>query len=124
MSPSNFLLSDLLQWALTVLGVTYLITDSVIFAAVRVILCRGSLFRTTLIYCPACTGFWVGVASGFLQPDLWISPVQSGLSAMALGRMWAEFFPGKMYQFELTQLGPLQQIEEASHDTQTEKKNV
>lgn len=110
-----------LQWVLVVLGCAYFVTESVIFAPVRTRLARGSFFRATLFYCPACTGFWVGVASGFLQPDLWVNPVQSGIAAMALGSIWAKFVTSSPFLTELPQLG----IEiEDSNDTQAEAKNV
>jgi hypothetical protein len=112
----------LIQWALVVLGVIYFVTESVIFGPVRVTLTRGSVFRSTLLYCPACMGFWVGVASGFLQPALWQNPVQSGLAAMALGRIWA--LCGGGGNTFATELHMLHIDTEETHDTQKEAQDV
>jgi len=84
---------ELLRWALVGIGITYLITEAGIFSLPRVLLTRGSPFRTTLFYCPACTGFWVGCALVALWPwavldagvgGFIVSALQSGAALMFL----------------------------------------
>jgi len=48
----------MLQWALTVVGLTTIITQSKLFAPIR----RGfeNLTGSKFLCCPMCMGFWVG----------------------------------------------------------------
>jgi len=77
-------------WLVLVAGFTYLITESAIFAVVRVFLAQGSGLRTMLLYCRACTGAWVGLT---VTPEFplhhrahgWIL---STLAAMLFGYVW------------------------------------
>lgn len=55
-------MTDHLPWILLVLGLTYVVTESAIFMLVRVWLASvGGEYVETLLFCPACTGFWAGV---------------------------------------------------------------
>lgn len=74
------MLTNLLAWALAHVGATYILTESVIGAPLRLLLTRG-LSRTPLViaisflYCPGCVGFWLGILAGvfgittFERPD-------------------------------------------------------
>lgn len=106
----------MIQWALVVAGVIYFVTDSAIFAPIRVKLAKGSWFRAGLLYCPACFGFWVGVALQWLWPfgfephyiGAWAIPLRwlaSGTAAMALGALWKTYVPSTAFETEKTALG-------------------
>jgi hypothetical protein len=90
---------ELLRWVLLMLGWTYLITESAVFSSFRMGFARGAgPFGTTLIYCPACTGFWVGCGLGafHLWPwDLGLWAIgESGFGAMAVGAAWSAWRHG------------------------------
>jgi len=60
----------MLQWALTVIGITTIITQSSLFAPIR----RGfeNVTRSKFLRCPMCCGFWVGFGlSLFLRQDVY-----------------------------------------------------
>jgi hypothetical protein len=105
----------MIQWALVVLGLVYFVTDSAIFAPVRVKLARGSWFRAGLFYCAACFGFWAGVLLQGLWPfeatfsTPWgVIPLKgalSGTAAMALGAVWKVYVPGSAFETEKKALG-------------------
>lgn len=90
-----------LRWLAVVLACIYVITESVIFGPFRVWLTKDSMFRRTLIYCPACSGFWVGVTFGMLMywpMDYGTSPwamareaFESGCCAMVVGAIWGQW---------------------------------
>lgn len=92
----------MLRWVLLLIGVTYLITEAGIMMSFRVAFSRAALdanpragtFAFTLIYCPSCIGFWVGVALGALHHwpfdhGYW-SILESGLAAMAVTTTWSK----------------------------------
>jgi len=90
-------MTAILQWALITLGGIYFLTEAVIFAPFRTRFAKGSGFRIGLIYCPACTGFWVGVGSHQWWPweaSVYAAPVVSGIAAMALGAIWSHWKGG------------------------------
>lgn len=84
-----------LTWALVGLGLTYGITQSWIGRVLRLLVARIGFPFEVLVYCPACTGFWVGLYLGAagLWPgaELFWSPVPSALALMALGALWGNF---------------------------------
>jgi hypothetical protein len=55
----------MLAWALTVVGLTTIITQSRLFAPIR----RAVEFKigSKFLYCPMCIGFWVGLGLSFFQ---------------------------------------------------------
>ena len=57
-------MTSLVEWALLVVGLTYWLTMSGIFAPFRLLIAGAGAFWESLIYCPMCTGFWVGAALG------------------------------------------------------------
>ncbi len=86
-----------LPWALTLLGLVYLVTEAAITAPVRVALARLHPLLATLLYCPACSGFWLGLAVAWLYPSGEPWPLRAGLSAlgaMALAGSWSKALGG------------------------------
>jgi hypothetical protein len=96
-----------LTYALTTIGLVYFITQSMIFSPLRVRLTRGSIFREALLYCPSCTGFWVGAGLSLLgRAPGWngmhlswdplkeatensLAVIDSGLMSMAISHIWS-----------------------------------
>jgi len=63
---------SLVIFFLTAVGVIYVVTSSVIFAPIRVVIASWGPFFTAGIYCPKCVGFWVGlVLEVALAVDPW-----------------------------------------------------
>jgi hypothetical protein len=60
-----------LIWTLAVSGATLILTHGSIFAWLREALPEGKL--RTLVHCPMCTGFWMGVVASLS----WISPAST-----------------------------------------------
>jgi hypothetical protein len=87
----------MLHYMLLLLGITYVITQSVIGMPLRKLVSKAGTVPMILIYCPACTGFWVGLILGALghwplQP--WYSAtVEAGITSCALGAVWGEYGP-------------------------------
>lgn len=86
-----------LTWALTLLGLVYLVTEAAITAPLRILLARLHPLVATLLYCPACSGFWLGLGLAWLypSPEPWL--VREGLSAvgaMALAASWSKALGG------------------------------
>jgi hypothetical protein len=90
----------LIRWALIVLGTVYFLTESAIFAPVRVWIAGRGVFAMTLIYCASCTGFWVGLAlaSWFWPFGLvdagWTQIIEGGVASMALGALYSAWKGG------------------------------
>lgn len=100
----------LLHWALVVGGLIYLISRSYIFGPLRSAIGRLSLQYASLvwrnwvrilIYCPACIGFWIGVCATPLWPyDGFGRPLGSGIAAMLLGSLLAEYWSSALFEIE------------------------
>lgn len=105
----------LLHWALIVAGLIYLVSRSYIFGIVRVrigMLLTAAVQRAhisaelrgilrVLIYCPACIGFWIGVGATPLWPyDGFGQPLGSGIAAMLLGSLLAEYWTSDVFNAE------------------------
>lgn len=75
----------MLQWALTVVGLTTIITQSKLFAPIR----RGfeDLTRSKFLCCPMCMGFWVGFGLSIIGLSSATSPLPLGLRWIVDG--WA-----------------------------------
>lgn len=87
---------ELLIFALLALGLVYLITQSAIAYLPRNAIADLGAFWESLIYCPACTGFWVGVllgALGYWVHAGWLGVIEAGVSACALGALWSVYGP-------------------------------
>lgn len=88
-----------IAWLALVFVFTYAVTDSAALTVLRLLVARVPGFfgqmATVLVYCPVCTGFWVGVAtSGMLPLEDHGAPLQQiisgGLAALmhaTLGRL-------------------------------------
>jgi hypothetical protein len=97
---------DLARYALLVLGCTYIVSQSTIGSSLRQAVAQIHAILATLIYCPACTGFWVGVV--FYQAWPFAGPMQmveSGLAACAIGAMWGAWGVDSGAVWELEQEG-------------------
>lgn len=112
-------------WLGSLLGAIYLVTASVIFAPVRILIARRGTFLMQLVYCPACAGTWLGLALAPAFPALtwpstwptvlafiwWLVGVlcTSGLASMALGMLWGiaiKAASGNVYERELALVYP------------------
>ena len=108
-----------MRWALLVLAVIYLISQSAIGGVVRRLIARLGLFAAVGIYCSACVGFWTGLALGQWWPARsgapWLAAhLESGLAAMALGAVWSHYVPSRAFELEQGRL-----LGEVSHDDAT-----
>lgn len=105
---------ELLQFALLVIGITYLLTKSTILVFWRLLISTtlgklpalGPMFMV-LIYCPPCTSFWVGLALGHT--------ILHGLMAMGLVALVTESLNLDVFSHE--QAGMI------AHDKTTEETN-
>lgn len=96
-------MSGWLTYVMLTIGLTYLVTQASITAPLRIVVTRGSVFRSALFYCPSCTGFWVGAALYLLGLGPWghagIHPasffafssagIQVAIIAMATAHIWS-----------------------------------
>lgn len=87
---------DLARWALVHLGLVYLVTEAAIFAPVRLMVASRGPLWTTLIYCPGCSGFWLGLAVTHLWPEpaWWLALPCSGVAGMGLAATWSKVTGG------------------------------
>jgi hypothetical protein len=85
----------LLRFALLTLGFTYLLTQSSIFVLLRLWINARWPFIGTLVYCPACSGFWIGGVLGLFGayplPTLF-GPVDAAVVACGLMATWTLAF--------------------------------
>ena len=86
---------DLAHYILMLTGLTYIVTQSLIFRIPRMKIAAWSLFWQSLIYCPACAGFWLGAALVPLWPfkALVFAPLESAVCACGLMALWKEWGP-------------------------------
>lgn len=85
---------QLLYFTLIVAGVTYVLTQSLIARPYRRAVASLGGFWAALVYCPPCTGFWVGLGFGFTE--LWPGPgrpLYAAIASMALMALWKEWGP-------------------------------
>lgn len=115
------MVSAWLTWLGLVWGSVYLVTDSVIFDPLRVLLSRwGRAYAMVLLHCPACTGFWVGLALGGL--GFWpveggfLSPLYSAIVACAAGALWGRLVPPTSFERTAPELGLVSDEAEESED--------
>lgn len=91
----------LIHWIRFVLvfwGLVYITTQSAILQSLRIAILRRSLFLGVLVFCPACSGFWIGLGFGLLglygpalAPNS-IAWLESALACTALGYLWSTYF--------------------------------
>jgi hypothetical protein len=116
---TSFDVVDLLRWALFTLGFVYLTTESVIFSPIRVALARRALLLETLLYCPACSGFWLGLLTSWAWPgetSWWLRLVESAVAGLALGALWGAAHSNPMWAAEAPLRDPTTQGEEREED--------
>ncbi len=92
----------LLRFTLLLWGFVYLVTQSFLLRPVRILFSRY-LFTAMLVYCPACTGAWIGIAIASQLPwstAPYLQMIESGLASMALGAIWGQIF-GDSNVFEM-----------------------
>lgn len=103
---------ELVRWVLLNLSVIYLITTATIASPFRMALAKRSKFLQSLIYCPACVGFWIGLAFygywpldgqvlGAVQSPTVYKILESGAAAMALGAIWANWAGNPAFAIEV-----------------------
>jgi hypothetical protein len=98
----------MIEFILVTLGIVYGLTSSFALTPLRLWLARlsgHSVWFVTLLYCPACTGFWVGVAlsSSGLWPvtsHAFTAAWQAGFAGTALGALWSEYGPASVFDIE------------------------
>lgn len=86
---------QLLHYALILVGLTYIVTQSAVGRPLRMFVSRAGSFLESLIYCPACTGFWLGAALVSLWPfpTLVFAPLESAVGACGLMALYKEWGP-------------------------------
>jgi hypothetical protein len=97
--------TDYLLWALLLVGWVYAITEAAITSWVRILVAEHfGVFFETLIYCPSCTGFWVGV--GLAATGWWPHGTtdnvehtllmfgESAIAAMGVAATWSKLTGG------------------------------
>jgi len=110
---------DILRFALLEVGIVYFLTMSAIFSAPRRLIARLPVLLA-LIYCPSCTGFWVGVLlyiAGF-YPFAAHDALQGGACAgfigMAIANAWhLALYQGSNYAYDDEQQPPQQEAQSA-----------
>jgi hypothetical protein len=83
---------ELLHYILLLTGVGYLITQSLIFRPLRKLVAKAGAVPAAFIYCPACTGFWIGLGLTPYWP-FESSYIGSGIASAALMALWKEYGP-------------------------------
>lgn len=92
------LLFHWLRYTLVFWGLIYIVTQSAIMLPLRLFALRISTLLGALIFCPACSGFWIGLVLGLLGiygPPLskWShATIESALVATVLGYWWGTYF--------------------------------
>lgn len=91
-------------WFVLVASLVYTITESRVARILRMALSLRSDFLMALVYCRACTGFWVGVAASRYFParvePWWVDVWVSGGAVMLLGYVWTSFFANTAWEAE------------------------
>ncbi len=88
-----------LKFALLLLGITYVITQSAVGMPIRWLVSKLGRFFTALIYCPACTGFWAAAALAALGYAPWQAHtyyhqiIESAIAGCGLMAIWKEYGP-------------------------------
>ncbi len=83
---------QLINYILLLCGLVYLITQAGIMAPLRITVSMWAKPFELLIYCQACTGFWVGLMlayTGHWPFTGW--SIESAVAGAALGALWREW---------------------------------
>lgn len=84
---------EIAHYSLIVLGLIYLVTEAVITKPLRMVVADLHPLLAVFVYCPACVGFWVGLAAMQLWP--YTSRVfESAIAGCAIGALWGAASPG------------------------------
>jgi hypothetical protein len=89
-----------LTWALVGIGLVYAVTEAAITAPVRRALAVLHPVVRTLLYCPACAGFWIGLGMGGFGPHppaplpAAAVPWASAVMLMGLAATWSAWKGG------------------------------
>lgn len=87
-----------LRFGVIVWGLAYIVTQSSIILPLRLFVLKRSNFLGALIFCPACSSFWIGVLLGALGlygpplAPLSVSWLESALISTVLGYFWGTYF--------------------------------
>lgn len=73
-------------------GLIYFVTRAGIVTPIRVAIASRGRFIAGLLYCPACSGFWIGIAYALIYKQPWLGCVHLGLVSMGLGAICNYFF--------------------------------
>lgn len=91
---------DLLTWSLLVVGITYAVTCSFVFAVPRILISRFGMFTKYFVYCPWCVSFWAGAGAAtiYTTDQVWTfewfgSLVLMGFVAMGIISVLKAAFP-------------------------------
>jgi hypothetical protein len=105
----------LLEFAILVWGVTYVVTQSALLTPARIALVAGARIASVgfailvveLVYCRACVGFWAGVVLSLVgiapfEGAPWVWPaVESGFTACGMMALVTEHVvPSNAFQIE------------------------
>ncbi len=86
-------MTDALRSAFLLLGLTYLLTQSSIFAPLRIAIRLRNPFLAQMVYCPACSGFWIGATLSLLGLNLLptntlLDPLYNAVMSCGLMATW------------------------------------
>lgn len=88
------------------LAIIYLVTESWIMRPLRILVgMQCSMAARVLIYCPACFGFWTGLAMGWWYPLEMhgaLRLVVAALTTMLAGAVWSKWFAQSPYALEVS----------------------
>jgi len=77
------------RFAILSAGLTYYITQSAIFAPLRLLIarCKPPSLLLYFLYCPACVGTWIGLILGFIGLWPWMNPVEAAIASCVINRL-------------------------------------
>ncbi len=94
----------MIQFVLMLWGLVYLLTTSSIFAGVRMAAMDLHPMLGQLVYCPACSGFWIGgllsVVSAWPLPPLLWAPLDAAISSTGIMAIASAYIPSGAYDAE------------------------
>ena len=107
-------------WLVVVSSILYVLTEATVGRLWRLFVAPRHPMLAVLVYCRACTGFWVGVATWKLFPvavcpwPWWTMPLVSGGAVMMLGYAWNQVADNHAYELEKDALLHLVEVRERS----------
>lgn len=114
--------AEIVWFMLIAAGVLYVLTRSFVFSPVRMLISGvGGRVVRALLYCPACTGFWVGLAFWYL--GLWpcymgigpveiAGPLQTALATCGLGSVLGSIWGSEVIAHEIEALDQIYQAKQ------------